>query len=246
MYRIKDKVDMGLAFSPTEETQSMFKQHLPDAWCYETFSSAKLEQMMSLQKVLLKENKARSLFLLCDDCAYDKKLFAGTAIRNLYMNGRHMRLTYLNSCQYMMDMPPDLRAQIDYVFCLKQPIISEKVKLHKYFFGHFERFEDFSRTMDACCANYGAIVLDNTVSSNNIEDCVFWYRADINLPPFKMGKPVFHKLARRHTKSERQLQEEAKTRIQQVTEKTVDKRITHVERQIKGKTIEEDKRVMLV
>jgi hypothetical protein len=41
-------------------------------------------------------------------------------------------------------------------------------------------------------------VLDNNVKSNSITDCVFWYRADPNLPRFKLGKPVFWELDQRY------------------------------------------------
>ena len=33
--------------------------------------------------------------------------------------------------------------------------------------------------------NYGCLVIDNTVNSNNIYDCVYWYKADMH-SSFKM------------------------------------------------------------
>ena len=124
MFRIHKNVDFGMAMSPTEETTSMFRQHMPDSWVYSGFSSAKLESMLSMQRELIRNGKERSLFLICDDCTYDKKIFHGTGIRDLFMNGRHCRITYMNCLQYVMDMGPDLRTQVDYVFALKESIIS--------------------------------------------------------------------------------------------------------------------------
>jgi len=42
--------------------------------------------------------------------------------------------------------------------------------------------------MDACTENYECLVLDNTVKSNKIQDCVFWYKATIR-KGFKVGSP---------------------------------------------------------
>ena len=42
--------------------------------------------------------------------------------------------------------------------------------------------------MDACTENYECLVLDNTVKSNKIQDCVFWYKATVR-KGFKVGSP---------------------------------------------------------
>ena len=117
---------------------------------------------------------------------YDKKILRGLCMRDLFMNGRHLHVTFLNAMQYIMDMGPDLRTQVDYVFALRENIISNKSKLHKYFFGMFDKYEDFSRVMDRCTENHGCLVLDNTAKTNNLEDCLFWYRASIDQPEFKV------------------------------------------------------------
>ena len=44
--------------------------------------------------------------------------------------------------------------------------------------------------MDACTENYECLVLDNTVKSNKIQDCVFWYKATMH-KNFKVGAPEY-------------------------------------------------------
>ena len=199
MYRMKDKWDFGLCMTPTEETASMFRQHVPDNWVYDGFSATRLEQMLAMQRATAAAGKKqRSLFLITDDCGFDRSAFRGRAVRDLFMNGRHAKISYHSAMQYCMDITPDLRTQIDYVFCLKESIISNKQKLWRAFFGMFERYEDFSRTMDRCTENYSCLVLDQTCPTNKIEDCVFWYKSKLDLPPFKLGRTIFHQLASRH------------------------------------------------
>jgi hypothetical protein len=202
MHCIHDKVDFGLAMTPTEETAETFREHMPEQWIYSNFEPAKLDAMLRLQRDLGKQKKMRDLFVCMDDCMYDKKVLKGVGMRDLFMNGRHLHVTLFNAMQYVMDMGPDLRSQVDYVFALRENIISNKQKLWKYFFGMFETYNDFSKVMDKCTENFSALVLDNTAKSNNMEDCIFWYRADLNIGPYKMGKPKFWKLATRCNKTE--------------------------------------------
>ena len=41
-------------------------------------------------------------------------------IRGIFMNGRHWRITFMLTMQYCMDLPPDLRTNIDFVFILRK------------------------------------------------------------------------------------------------------------------------------
>jgi hypothetical protein len=202
MSQVADKVDFGLAMTPTEDTAGMFREHMPSGWIYNSYNAGKLEAMLAMQREFGRTHKQRRLFVLMDDCMYDKKVLRSTSMRDLFMNGRHMHVTFVNAMQYVMDMPPDLRTQVDYVFVFKENILSNKIKLWKYFYGMFEKFEDFQRVMDRCCESYGCLVLDNTVPSSRIEDCVFWYRARLEVPPFRMGADVYWRLSEALAKTE--------------------------------------------
>ena len=214
MYHLSDKVDFGLAMTPTEESAEMFRQHMPDAWIYNGFSTSKLDSMLEIQRNLCKTKKQRNLFILMDDCMYDKKVLKGIGIRDLFMNGRHLNISLCNAVQYVMDIGPDLRTQVDYVFALRENIISNKTKLWKYFFGMFEKYEDFAKVMDKCTANHGCLVMYNTTGSCNVDECICWYKASMELQKFKVGKQLFWDLSNRYVKSEADIETEAFERRQ--------------------------------
>ena len=106
------------------------------------------------------------------------------------MNGRHWNIFFMLTMQYCMDLSPDLRANIDYVFILRENIIQNREKIYKNFFGIFPTFDMFNQVLTACTENFECLVLDNTARSNKIEDVVFWYKAKLHPPgTFKIGHP---------------------------------------------------------
>jgi len=250
MYYLSRKVDYAVAMTPTEETRREFRAHMPESWIYDNFNGPKVDQLLALQRDAAKRDKLRKILLVLDDCMYDKKVLKNIGIRDIFMNGRHLYLTFTVAMQYVMDMTPDLRTQVDYVFALRENIISNKQKLWKYFFGMFERFEDFSRVMDKCTSDHGCIVLDNTAQSNNVQDSIFWYKANINPPPYKIGKEVFWRMHEQMKKSPEDAASEAQDQMRMVCIAEKERRrkqpILNIERaDERGKVLRDDEDVTL-
>jgi energy-coupling factor transporter ATP-binding protein EcfA2 len=191
MYHVRDKLDFGIAMSPTEDTTESLSSFIPPTCIYNTYSNVVLETLLETQRKQIKKGSHKNVFLLLDDCMYDKKIMAGTSTRELFMNGRHRKVFFMNSVQYMMDMPAALRSQVDYVFALKENIISSREKLWKYFFGMFQDFRDFNKVMNSCTEGYECIVVDNTTRSNEVSDCIYWYQASVSTPRFQMCRQIF-------------------------------------------------------
>lgn len=206
---LSKNVDIGLAMSPTEESAAFFRSILPPTLVHEDYNEEALVNMIDFQRRYIRKNKNfYHVMLLLDDCMYDKKIMKGKPMRDLFMNGRHLKITFCNALQYCMDMGPDLRSNTDYVFCLRENIIENRQRLYKYFFGMFNSYDEFARVMDTCTANYECLVLDNTTGSNKVEESVFWYKADANRAPFKLGRRWSHKLSHMYCKSQEEIDEE--------------------------------------
>jgi len=198
MYHVRNKLSFGLAMSPTEESSASLGNFIPRSCIYNQFSGAALDVMLEIQRKSVKRGKWKNVYLIMDDCMYDKKVMKGVNIRELFMNGRHRKIFHMNAIQYMMDIGPDIRSQVDFVFALKENISSNREKLWKYFFGMFENLSDFNRVMNVCTAGYDAIVLDNTKRSNEVVDCVYWYRADPTRADFRVGDDIYWNLDKQY------------------------------------------------
>ena len=209
-------VDFVIGMAPTEETIETFREFIPESCIFHNFNQNKLEQMIALQRELIRKKITRSFLLILDDCLYEKSVLKSTAMRELFLNGRHLHISMIICAQYVMDLSPDLRTNVDYIFAMRENIIANRAKLHKFFYGMFEKYDDFAKTMDATTANFGSMVLDNTSKSNEIEDCVYWYRARIDLPGFRLGRKIYWKLDRKCKRKEVLNSEDAMDEIAQL------------------------------
>jgi hypothetical protein len=176
----KRHIPAGVVMSATEDGNHHYKSFIPDLFIYGDYDREAIERVLDRQKnISIRGQTPPGAFLLLDDCMYDRKFMKDTCIRQCFMNGRHWKIFFMLSMQYCMDLSPDLRANVDYVFILRENIVQNREKLYKSFFGVFPNFNTFQKVMDACTENYECLVLDNTSKSNRIEDCVFWYKAAI-------------------------------------------------------------------
>jgi energy-coupling factor transporter ATP-binding protein EcfA2 len=194
LYHIRKQIDFAIAICGTLDTVDMFEQCLPTSNIYNEYNIEIVRNVLNCTRLLSEQNKTRHILLALDDCMYDKSVMKSKEMREIHMNGRHHNLWFINSVQYLMDIGPELRTNIDYVFCLKENIIANRKKIHQYFFGVFNTYEEFSFVFDKCTENYECLVLDNTLQSNKVDDCVFHYKANPHINKFRLGKRIYFKL----------------------------------------------------
>lgn len=233
MWHMQRKWDMVMGFAGSIASHQSMLEYMPPAFVYTDYSHEVVAKWVDVANDLRLNGKRRQFCCLLDDCTFDKKVLHGTTIRKIFMNGRHFRMAFILAMQYMMDMGPELRCQVDYVFALKEVIMANKKRLWQYFFGIFDHFSDFCKVLEECTNDYECLVLNNRVSSNNMEDCIFWYKANPCLGSFRTSSGVFWRLAykyrvdknrRRRRKGQHRLRTAGKT-INEVQKGTVDGRI---------------------
>jgi len=199
----KKHLPAGVVMSATEEGNHWYQQFIPDLFIYGEYDKDIIERVIDRQRKMVnmkpppgkQELTSRDIgaFILMDDCMYDRRFLKDACIRQCFMNGRHWKIFFMLTMQYCMDLSPDLRANVDYVFIARENVIQNREKLYKAFFGIFPNFDMFNQVMTACTENYEVLVLDNTSKSNRIEDCVFWYKAKIH-QNFRVGSQQFWSL----------------------------------------------------
>lgn len=191
LYHLSNSFDIGFGMTLTQDTARSFAKFMPESFIHN--KGVKTETLEGIIDMLRKVTEADNtgtdkvkVYGVLDDVASQKGIFNSETMRDIFMNGRHYHVFFVILLQYVMDIGPSIRSQIDYVFILRCTGVDDRKKIYKNFFGIFPDFETFEKVFDQCTEGFDCIVLDNTVRSNKIEDCVFWYRAQPRPPNFRL------------------------------------------------------------
>lgn len=194
-------IPLGSVISGTEAGNGFFSKHVPKLFIHDEYNTGIIENILKRQKQVLKHmNKEIQhygkttidprAFVILDDCLYDNSWSRDKVMRLLFMNGRHWKIMLVITMQYPLGIPPNLRTNIDYVFILREPYISNRKRIYDNFAGMFPTFESFCQVLTQCTENYECLVIDNNAKSNKLEDQIFWYKAQSH-KDFKIGAKEF-------------------------------------------------------
>jgi len=178
-------------FNGTEDSNSMYSTKCPPVLVYDKLDLNAMIQFKNRQTVA-KANIPDNPWAIqvIDDCTDDPKLLRHPIFQAYYKNGRHWHMIHILSLQYALDIMPNIRSNIDYTFLMREPIQKNRKKLFEnYAPGCVEHQEEFNELLDAFTEDFGALVICNRTTSNKIEDCIFYYKADPNAisPTFRFG-----------------------------------------------------------
>jgi ABC-type dipeptide/oligopeptide/nickel transport system ATPase component len=172
----------GLAVSATERMNRFWSKHIPRCFIRYEFDEEDTRSLFRTQERTKKKyGECDPAFIIYDDLLFDRKFARSKEVRRVLMNGRHSALFTILTAQYILDIGPDLRSNIDYVFVLRDNIRANREKVWTYFAGMFSDFNTFDACMQACTQNHECMVLDQTALSYNPSDCVFFYKATPDL-----------------------------------------------------------------
>lgn len=189
----KRHISSGIVMNGTEAATKTYKPICPDLFIFEKWEPKQVDIILNRQKRAVNENKKlKPVFIVMDDCAYAKGIFTSETFRELIMNGRPLKICTILCVQYVMDLNPAIRENIDVLVVFKVPSKVMRKKLYDNFFsGCIDDFPTFCNILDNTTENFEALVLDNTRPTSKLSECLFWWKAKIDLPPFRMGSSKF-------------------------------------------------------
>lgn len=205
LYNHQD-IPLGVVISGTEAGNGFYGSVVPRLFIHHEYNTGIIENILKRQRAVLKQikkemeiNKKCSIdprcFVILDDCLYDDSWARDKMMRLLFMNGRHWKVMLLITMQYPLGVPPNLRTNVDYVFILREPYLTNRRRIWENYAGMFPTFESFCQVMDQTTENYECLVIDNNCKSNKLQDSIYWYKAETR-PPFKVGSKQFWDLSK--------------------------------------------------
>jgi hypothetical protein len=199
-------VPIGTVISGTEAGNGFYSKHVPKLFIHNEYNTGIIENILKRQKQVIKQvnkqietfkksNIDPRTFVILDDCLYDAGWARDKMMRLLFMNGRHWKVMLIITMQYPLGIPPTLRTNIDYVFILREPYIANRKRIYENYAGMFPTFESFCQVMDQCTENFECLVIDNNVKSNQLQEQIFWYKAE-ERKNFRLGSKQFWEMSK--------------------------------------------------
>ena len=198
-------IPIGTVISGTEAGNGFYSKHVPKLFIHDEYNTVLIENVLRRQKSALKKvtqdmkTMGRTTldpraFVILDDCLYDQSWTRDKMMRLLFMNGRHWKVMLIITMQYPLGIPPNLRTNIDYVFILREPYLTNRKRIWENYASMFPTLDSFSSVMDQTTENYECLVIHNNSKSNKLNDQVFWYKASDH-PDFKLGSREFWEIS---------------------------------------------------
>jgi hypothetical protein len=186
----------GIVISGTEKLNSFFRDFIPDKYIHHEYKPELIEKVLNSQELILNHNKAVSkseqidptAFLVLDDCFHDEQWKKDKPMKEIFFNGRHFKLCMLLTMQYPIGIPPAFRANIDYVFILRETGHTDLEKIYRNFCRANLTFKEFKQLMEVATEDNRCLVIDNTSKSSKLEDQIYWYKAAIHNTRFSAIK----------------------------------------------------------
>ena len=205
LYHHQD-IPIGTVISGTEAGNGFYGTLVPKLFIHDEYNTAIIENILKRQKIVVKQIKKEKeaygrsnidprAFVILDDCLYVNGWAREKLMRLLFMNGRHWKIMLIITMQYPLGVPPNLRTNIDYVFILREPYLTNRKRIYENYAGMFPTFESFCQVMDQCTENYECLVINNNAKTNRLDEQIFWYKASSH-SNFKLGSKEFWELSK--------------------------------------------------
>jgi hypothetical protein len=199
-------IPVGAVISGTEAGNGFYGTIVPKIFIHEEYNTAIIENILKRQRSALKQIKKEEkyygkrktdprTFVILDDCLYDNSWSRDKMMRLLFMNGRHWKIMLVITMQFPLGVPPNLRTNIDYVFILREPYLSNRKRIWENYAGMFPTLESFCQVMDQCTENFECLVINNNSKSNKLKDQIFWYKANSH-SNFRLGSNEYWEISK--------------------------------------------------
>lgn len=177
----KRHYDQYIALLGSEGAREVFRRHMPEAFFFEGFDEKALQRIVKHQKLQRRLGQAQDMVIVIDDCTYDnKRMKKSEVLKEIFMNGRHMKILLILTAQWLLAIQPEMRSQVKVVICCRETNPEYRQRVYKYYSnGCVQKWGIFDQIMMKCTEDYKVMVLLNEFRQNpRIPDMIFYARAE--------------------------------------------------------------------
>lgn len=200
--KMKD-IPCACVVSPTEDGDPFYETFMPKSFIHYTYTPEILIKVLTRQNKIIEKNQQRikqgktpldprAVFVM-DDCMADKdKWIKDPNMLKIMNQGRHCYLTFILTMQYSLGIGPELRSQFNYIFILGEDKATNRKRLFDHWISLFPKYELFEKVFNQITENYGCMVINSNIKTQDITKKVFWFRAK-KMDDFIIGIPKYIK-----------------------------------------------------
>ncbi len=148
---------------------------------FDELKNGPVEQYIERQKLARKHLANPWIAEVWDDVTHDPKILHQPLAQKIYKGARHWKTLKILSLQIANDLKIQMRSLIDGTFMLSEDSAPIRHKLWESW-SSFDDEHQFYDVFDSITEEKGcALFIDNIIQSKNLEDRVFWYKADLGV-----------------------------------------------------------------
>jgi hypothetical protein len=197
----KNIIPTGIVMNGTEANTGFYKKIIPELYVYNGYDESKVRDVLTRQKHAPKYLQNPWTMLLLDDCTEDPKILRSDVIYDIFKNGRHYNMLFVLALQYAMDILPAIRTCIDVAVIFRETREDVRKKLYTNYASVVGSFSVFCDVMDQITGNHTALVINNSIDSNDPEECVFFMRVSDLDQNFTFGSYEYQKHSKRELRA---------------------------------------------
>jgi len=186
MYMMRNVFDYGIVFTGTNfDKESGSFEYIDKKYIHNKYDPKILQNLMDIQKTLIKEGKRKDAFVIFDDCIY-KNMFKDETLDTLSTQLRHYFITVIFSTQYAKKIQPSLRTNCMVSVIFKTTSKSNLKALHEEYGQEFDNFNKFKDYIIKNLGEHKFIYYNSKIAGEDIEEKYKIMLCPPNIPKFKI------------------------------------------------------------
>jgi len=184
MYKYRNKFAYGICFTNTYFEDDSF-DYIPKKFIHPEYSEEKLDNLMNIQKNLIKKGIIKEAFVIFDD-SVSKDQFNSESLKNLCTQLRHYHITVIFATQYANIVPTWMRTNAMGVVIFKSDSECNLRALFQSYGQGFGKFDNFRNYIADNLGNYKFIYYNKKNSGATIDEKYPVMIAPKNIPKFHL------------------------------------------------------------
>jgi len=164
----KKSFDKIFVICPTESINRFYKEIVPDNCIFDDYSEEWTDNLISSLTKINKDTKPeerKKVLLIFDDILSDVDFHNAPSMKKIFTRGRHVGLSIICTCQYLYQLPPICRVNLDYLLCGQTNNQSKNLLCDEFLAGSLDR-KQFINLYSKATKDYNFLVINN----NSIKD----------------------------------------------------------------------------